>query len=557
MDATKVKRSQGFALGALAIIAGIFSGEITANLHSGWKTPVDTLGGWIISVIPHAVEKLAISAFGVHDKGFLVATILLVAILLGGVAGAHWQMGRSSFFYFVIALETGFSVATVLARPHVGIGAIFPSLVSGLVPLIMLYVVMSGQGFGKSKSLSGERSSIAETPSWVSQSGEPPFEVGDSNNSHSHSQSELTPEPTPQGVESLNGLKTRRQVFQFAGAAAVLGGVMVYGGAGIKSRSLNLIKKLAIKLPSATKPLPPLPVDPALHVPGLSKLITPNDEFYQIDTAINAPIIDASTWKLTITGMVKKPITLTYEELLNRPLFELDDTISCVSNPVGGPLVGNARWLGCRLDDLIREAGPLANADQILSSSDDGFAAGFPLSTLDGRDAMIAVGMNGEALPVKHGYPARIIVPGLYGYVSATKWVTNIELTRFDIKQGFWISRGWSALAPIKMESRIDSPQDGANLTLGQNRIVGVAWAPDLGVSAVQVSIDGRWENATLGPALSGTSWRQWWITWTPTSGNHTIMVRAIDAKGNVQTSDVAEVAPNGASGWHTINVSS
>jgi DMSO/TMAO reductase YedYZ molybdopterin-dependent catalytic subunit len=349
--------------------------------------------------------------------------------------------------------------------------------------------------------------------------------------------------------------KTRRQFFRFVGAAVVIGSGLVITSESLKSRGKKIVEKITIKLPKPTTSLPQFPADPASHVTGLSKLVTPNVDFFQIDNNAQSPQIDVKSWVLSITGMVKKPIHLSYEQLLNRPLFELDNTISCVSNPVGGTLAGNARWLGCSLDDLIREAGPVSTADQVLGSSVDGFSAGFPLSALDGRGAMIAVGMNGEPLPIKHGYPARIIVPGLYGYVSATKWLTNIEVTRFDKKQGFWISRGWSALGPIKMESRIDFPRDGSTIPIGDFKIVGVAWAPPVGVSEVQVSIDGDWKNATLGPSLSGTSWRQWWIDWTPSIGQHKIQVRAIDANGVVQTSTVTNVAPDGASGWHSISV--
>lgn len=300
-----------------------------------------------------------------------------------------------------------------------------------------------------------------------------------------------------------------------------------------------------------TKTLPAIPADPANEIPGLTKLVTSNANFFQIDTTAYPPRIDAAKWSLQITGMVKRPITITYEELLKRPLFESDNTLSCVSNPVGGPLISNARWLGARLDDLINEAGPLSNADQILSSSDDGFSAGFPLSVLDGRDAMIAIGMNGEVLSDEHGYPARLIVPGLYGYVSATKWVTKIELTRFDIKKGYWIERGWSVLAPVKMESRIDTPL--APINPGQTKIAGVAWAPINGVGKVQVRIDENWFDANLGPELSNTTWRQWWLDWNAKKGSHTLTVRVVSKTGEIQPESKEGVLPDGAQGWHSV----
>ena len=504
----KTTRRQAFTLGSIAVGIGIFVGELTSNLHSAWKSPVDTLGNWIISVIPHFVESFAIKLFRTHDKGFLVATILFVALILGGLAGDLLFRGKREIAYAIVLLETIFNVFTVLSRPHAGVTAIVPSLISGLAITLVLYFSL-----GRTKVKQPE-------------------------------------------INSPTELKSRRQVLKFAGGAGVLGGLMLLSGQTVKTHSLNVIKRLAIKLPDATHSLPPLPADPASTIRGLSPLITPNNDFYQIDTAINAPIIDVETWSLTINGMVKNPITLTYADLLKRPLFELDDTMSCVSNPVGGNLVGNARWLGCRLDDLIREAGPLSSADQILSSSSDGFGAGFPLNLLDGRDAMIAVGMNGQPLPIRHGFPARVIVPGLYGYVSATKWLTNIELTRFDLKQGFWISRGWSQLGPIKMESRIDFPIDGASIPAGKLRFAGVAWAPLSGIASVQLGIDGAWKNATLGPALSGTTWRQWWFDWDTTVGSHLVQVRAVSVSGQVQTQTIADTAPNGASGWHSINIS-
>ena len=505
---TKASHRQAFALGVIAVGIGIFVGELTSNFHSAWKSPVDTLGNWIISVIPHSVESIAITLFSTHDKGFLVASILIAALLLGGIAGDLLLRSKREIAFAIIGLETTFGVITVIARPHAGITAIAPSLISGLATSLVLYFAL-----GRAK------------------------------------------EEQPQ-VISPSELKSRRQVLKYAGGAGALGGLMLLSGQSVKTHSLNVIKRLAIKLPKATHPLPDLPTDPASSIRGLSTLITPNNEFYQIDIAINAPIFDVEAWTLTINGLVKNPITLTYADLLKRPLFELDDTMSCVSNPVGGPLVGNVRWLGCRLDDLIREAGPLSSSDQILSSSSDGFSAGFPLDLLDGRDAMIAVGMNGQPLPIKHGFPARVIVPGLYGYVSATKWLTNIELTRFDIKQGFWISRGWSQLGRIKMESRIDYPQDGAHVPVGTFRFAGVAWAPLAGIASVQLAIDGLWKNATLGPSLSGTTWRQWWFDWDTTAGKHVVEVRAISVSGEVQTKQLADVAPNGASGWHTIHIS-
>ena len=349
---------------------------------------------------------------------------------------------------------------------------------------------------------------------------------------------------------------SRRNLFKLGGgvvAAALLGSAgykYLHRGAAIQ------LDKLGITLPKALNPLPAPPADPALQIEKLSTLFTPNDKFFIIDNAIVVPQINPSDWELSIDGMVKNKIKLSYDDLLARPMIEVDDTIACVSNWVGGPYVGNARWLGVRLDDLINEAQPSRDADQILSHSVDKFTAGFPTAALDGRDAIIAVGMNGEILPVKNGFPARLIVPGLYGYVSATKWLSRLELTRFDLKEGYWIKKGWAKFAPIKMQSRIDTPYVEETFAAGKRAIAGVAWAHNVGVQGVEVKIDNSsWREATLGPDLANTTWRQWWIDWDAKPGTHTLSVRAINKNGDIQTEKKKDVLPDGAEGWHTITV--
>jgi DMSO/TMAO reductase YedYZ molybdopterin-dependent catalytic subunit len=357
-------------------------------------------------------------------------------------------------------------------------------------------------------------------------------------------------------LDNSNQGVSRRNLFKIGGgviAATVLGS----GAYKYLHRSASVrLDRLGITLPKALNPLPAPPQDPALEIEKLSKLFTPNKEFFIIDNAIVVPQINPSNWKLTIDGMVKNPLTLSYEDLISRPLIEVDNTIACVSNWVGGPYVGNARWLGVRLDDLINEAKPNKDADQIMSYSVDDFSAGFPTAALDGRDAIIAVGMNGEALPIKNGFPARLVVPGLYGYVSATKWLSRLELTRFDLKEGYWISRGWAKFAPIKMQSRIDTPYVEERFSAGKRAIAGVAWANDIGVEKVEVKINNSpWQEANLGPDLANTSWRQWWIEWDAKPGKHTLSVRAINKNGDTQTDVKKDVLPDGAQGWHTITV--
>ena len=316
-------------------------------------------------------------------------------------------------------------------------------------------------------------------------------------------------------------------------------------------RSVTLARG-ALRFPRPAVAAPPLPAGSDLHIPGLSSFITPNNTFYRVDTALLLPQVDPSTWQLRIHGMVQREVTITFAELLRRPLIEAYVTLTCVSDPVGGPYVGNAKWLGARLADLIRQARPRAGASQLLCTSVDGFTSGTPLQVvLDGRDALLAVAMNGAALPVEHGFPARMVVPGLYGYVSATKWVTDIEVTTFADATAYWATRGWSQQAPIKTESRIDVPATGSTLRPGPTQVAGVAWAQHKGIAAVEVRVDrGAWHEARLAAVPDIDTWRQWVFQWQATPGDHMIEARATDKTGYTQTAVQAQPAPNGASGY-------
>ena len=291
-------------------------------------------------------------------------------------------------------------------------------------------------------------------------------------------------------------------------------------------------------------------------VEGVSDLITPNDEFYVIDTALSVPRVDLRTWTLSFTGLVDTPFSVTYDELLAMPLVERYITLACVSNRVGGDLVGNAKWLGVPLWRLVERAGVRSQGTQLVGRSVDRFTVGFPTGAVfDGREAMVAVGMNGEPLPLRHGFPARLVVSGLYGYVSATKWLSEVEFTRWDDFDAYWIPRGWAKQAPIKTQSRIDTPRQG-DIRAGINVIAGVAWAQNRGVRRVQVRVDdGEWMNANLPDELSIDSWRQWYLEYDFTPGPHRISVRAADATGETQTGKVRPPRPDGATGYHTIRV--
>jgi hypothetical protein len=305
------------------------------------------------------------------------------------------------------------------------------------------------------------------------------------------------------------------------------------------------------------QPAPPVPAGADLHLKGLTPYVTSRGDFYRIDTALVVPRLTTGDWKLRIHGMVRNEVHLNFDQLLALPMIERYVTLSCVSNEVGGNLIGNARWLGYPLKDLLTQAGPSSNADMVLSTSIDGFTAGSPLAAMtDGRDAMLAIAMDGKVLPQEHGFPARLVVPGLYGYVSATKWVVDLEVTRFDQAEGYWTPRGWSAMGPIKTESRFDVPHQGSHVPAGTVAVAGVAWAVHRGVQKVEVRVDGgSWVPARLADDVSIDTWRQWVYEWPATKGKHRLEVRATDGTGAVQTSVNAPPPPNGASGYDTIDV--
>ncbi|MEU4423896.1 molybdopterin-dependent oxidoreductase, partial [Actinoplanes sp. NPDC024001] len=310
-----------------------------------------------------------------------------------------------------------------------------------------------------------------------------------------------------------------------------------------------------VALPPAAEPVPALPA--GVQAPGAVPYVTPNRDFYRIDTALVSPQVDPASWQLRIHGMVRNPITLTWADLLRRPMVARYVTLACVSNEVGGDLIGNALWLGTPIRDLLDEADPLPEADQVVQRSVDGWTCGTPTAVLrDGRDALLAIGMNGEPLPVEHGFPVRMVVPGLYGYVSACKWITEIELTRFSDFDAYWVPRGWSAQAPVKTQSRIDTPRNGANRRAGAVTVAGVAWAQHRGIAKVEVQVDdGPWTAATLAPTVSTDTWSQWSLKWAAEPGEHTLRVRATDLDGLTQTGDRAEPAPDGATGWHEVTI--
>jgi DMSO/TMAO reductase YedYZ molybdopterin-dependent catalytic subunit len=349
---------------------------------------------------------------------------------------------------------------------------------------------------------------------------------------------------------------SRRGFLLRAGGAAV-----AVSAAGVLGRSLLEARRQTPAIAASEIPAPArvasLPPGAESTVEGITPLVVPNEDFYRIDTALLVPSVDVASWHLRIHGMVDRETTLSFEQLVALPLFEQYVTIACVSNEVGGDLVGNAKWTGVSLRDVLDMAGVQGGATQLVGRSVDGWTAGMPTSwvTDDAREAMIAVRMNDEPLPLEHGFPARLIVPGLFGYVSATKWLSELELTTLEAFDAYWIPRGWAKEAPVLTQSRIDVPRPRTRVTAGRVPVAGVAWAPDRGVARVEVAIDGQWREARLSTPISDATWVQWRLDWDATPGSHELQVRATDGGGEVQTADRTQPAPDGARGHHTIVV--
>ncbi len=506
----------GILTGLLAAGAGLAAGEFVAGMSRVLRSPIVSVGDRVIDHVPKGLKQWAIRSFGTSDKTVLIVTIVVVIAIAAMIVGVITVRGRPDLgIAFAVLFGVLGGSASGIGRNTKVIG-VLPSLVAGAVAAgVLLY-------------------------------------------GHRLTQPRTTPSASPAAPAAQSMLPTaqlnRRRFLVSAGGIAMAAALVGSAGRGMQGRFNSALERVGVRLPAPKTALPALPTDPAVTTEGLSPLITPINNFYRIDTALSFPNVSLKSWRLRITGLVDHERTYTYNELLDRELIERDITISCVSNEVGGELVGNARWIGCRLDDLLADSGIKPEADQIMGVSVDEFTAGFPVAALDGRDCIVALGMNGEPLPIKNGFPARLIVPGLYGYVSATKWLSEIRLTRFDTEQGFWVPRGWSALAPVKTQSRIDRP--GTNIAPGTVAVAGVAWAPTLGIKQVEVQInDGSWQTTALGPSLGNDSWRQWWISWDATPGQHQIRCRATDGSGATQTDQLADVAPDGATGWHTIRV--
>jgi DMSO/TMAO reductase YedYZ molybdopterin-dependent catalytic subunit len=497
------------------LTAGVALGvaQLAAAFVDRDASPVVAVGQAAIDISPEWLRTFAISTFGVGDKLVLVVGILLVLAIAASALGRR-AIDRPRLGYVAIAVLSAIGVLAATTRPSSTPEWSIPSLAGALAAAAAFTVLV--------RAARSER---------------------------------RAPEPHPSRWEFVE--LDRRAFLQAAlavGAAAVAA-----AGAGelIGGPSAIAAARERLRFPKPSSPAPALPPAAELDVPGISPFFTPNDEFYRVDTELLAPTIDPKAWHLRIHGMVDRELELDLEQLIARPLIERDITLNCVSNPVGGRFIGTARWLGAPLLPILKEIGVHPGADQIVGRSIDGMTIGTPTRiATDGRDAMLAVAMNGQPLPVEHGFPVRMLVPGLYGYESATKWLVDLELTTFAAYDPYWVSRGWAQVAQIQTSSRIDTPKRLANLNVGPVTVAGVAWAQHRGIERVEVRVDeGPWNDAELSAQDSLDTWRQWRWTWNAPHGEHVLQARATDDTGAVQSSVHRRPFPSGATGLHEVVV--
>jgi DMSO/TMAO reductase YedYZ molybdopterin-dependent catalytic subunit len=552
----------GALAGLLAAAVAMGIAQLAAGLTVPQGSPAYAVGQAAIDLAPPAVKDFAISTFGANDKNALLIGILVVLATFAAVIGVL-AVRRIAVGLWGLAVFAAIGLAAALTRPTATASYVIPTVAGAAAGAYALTrLVRAARALGDPVSTNGREGPADPRPADPAAPRATAVPLTPPDLPAQDRAAQPGPEPA-EPVPSFTYLPNpddpgpsrrpaRRQFLAVSGIAAATAAVAGLAGRELITRKNVSQARAAIRFPRPAVPAPPLPPGSDLGIPGLSSFITPDGSFYRVDTAILLPQVDPANWQLRIHGMVQREMTLTFDELLRRPLVEDYVTLTCVSNPVGGPYVGNAKWLGASLAGLIRQARPLAGASQLLCTSVDGFTSGTPLQVvLDGRDALLAVAMNGEALPVAHGFPARMVVPGLYGYVSATKWVTDIEVTTFAAADAYWVQRGWSQQAPIKTESRIDVPTGGATLAAGRTPVAGVAWAQHKGVAAVQVRVDGGpWQEARLAAVPDIDTWRQWVWEWQATPGNHLLEARATDATGYTQTAVTAPPPPNGASGY-------
>ncbi|KNY05303.1 molybdopterin-dependent oxidoreductase [Microbacterium sp. GCS4] len=521
-------RKRFFLWAALAGLIGggtfLATAELLALIVAREASPILAVGGFVIDIVPQPFKEFAIATFGEYDKIALLAGLGLAVVIASAIAGIL-QLVKAPLGVIALVIAGALSTAAIVTRAGATPLAFLPPVIATVVGSIILVLLV--------RRLRAWRDGVVET----TRDG---IDDGDDVAAGDH----RTATPTQLG---------RRQFFVLAGITAAAAAVV-----GVASRVVSTtVASVAsirdsLKLPSP-KSTVTVPDGAELDIKGLSSLYTPNKDFYRVDTALTVPTIDPATWRLVIDGMVDNRVEMSFQDILDMGLDEYSITLTCVSNEVGGELVGSAKWLGVPLREVLKKAGVKDGADMVLSKSVDGYTASTPLSALtdENLDAILAVGMNGEPLPLEHGFPVRMVVPGLYGYVSATKWLTELKVTTFEKDEAYWTPRGYSAEAPIKFSSRIDTPKLGAAVDAGKVPIAGVAWAQSVGIERVEVSIDdGDWQAATLSAPVNEDTWVQWFVEWDATPGTHYVAVRAVNKNGDLQIEERAPIAPDGSSGW-------
>ncbi|WP_316301823.1 molybdopterin-dependent oxidoreductase [Clavibacter michiganensis] len=525
------------SLGVVAALAVLAVAEIAAAFVAPAASPVLAVGALVIDLVPAGVKDTVIALFGTGDKVALIVVLGVVVLAAAALAGIL-QVRRPPLGVVVLALFAGVAVLAATTRAGATGAAAIPTIVGMIAGVFILH-----RGADRLRDWRDAADRAASASAAVA---EPVRGIA-----RPAARAPLTP-----GA----GARVERRTFLLmtvvAGVASVVAGSVARGLNAAAARVDDFRRTLV--LPRAATPAAAIPATAELGVPGLAPFVTPATDFYRIDTALQVPSVDAASWKLRITGMVEQEVEITFAELLALPLEEHVTTLTCVSNEIGGNLIGNALWLGYPIRLLLERAKPTTGADMVLSTSQDGWTASTPLEALTDPDraSILAVGMNGEPLPQQHGFPVRMVVPGLYGYVSATKWVTELKVTTFAEDVAYWSTRGWTERGPIKTGSRIDTPRSGARVDAGRTAIAGMAWAQHTGIEKVEVRVDeGDWVEATLGDGVGADTWRQWSYAWDAASGSHSVEVRATDTTGATQTSDEAPPAPDGATGWHRITV--
>lgn len=493
------------AAGIAAALLGLGAGQLAAAAAAKAFSPLIVVGSAVIDLTPGSVKESVIDVFGAHDKAFLFVVLAIVIALIAAFAGV--LEGRGSWAGRLLMLAgDALGVAAALTRGDATPIAALPAAVAGIVAALAVVFL-----------------------------------------------ARRIPPVTPPRAERS---PSRRAFLGWTAGAAVIGALATLGGALLtRTATAAANARSAFRLPRPRTSAAPVPAAASFALPDLTPVVTPNSRFYRTDVELTIPQLDPEQWSLRVHGMVRHPFTLTWAELNRLPMEEHYVTLACVSNEVGGPLIGNAKWLGYPVRLLLERAGVTGDADMVYSESFDSWTAATPLSAMTDpkRAALLAIGMNGEPLPFVHGFPARLVVPGLYGYVSATKWVVDLRVTRFSDYTAYWNAQGWAEKAPIKQSSRIDVPRPGVRLRPGHQWVAGVAWDQHIGISKVEVQVDDQpWRTAELAREINADTWVQWRWSWDARPGDHQLRVRATNADGERQTSGVSGVLPDGATGWHT-----